>query len=194
MKRLKCFISYYHDDDKKYVKKLRKIYEQIVVSDYSLDTDLSTNTSDEQIYENIKFRMNNCTVTIVLIGENTGRRKWVDWELWASLNPFISKTIKHRDTFRPNGILAVYLPGKKHSIPKRLQDNINSGYVIKMHWNSITNTKALVKKLVIADGRRRCISLINNSRRKMKRNRYTVYQYLAIHKLIKKRFRKWKGK
>lgn len=194
MKRLKCFISYYHDDDKKYVQKLREVYERIVVSDYSLDTDLTSNTSDEQIYENIKFRMNNCTITIILIGENTGRRKWVDWELWASLNPFISKNIDYRDTFRPNGILAIYLPGKRHCIPKRLQDNIDSGYVVKMHWNSTTNTKRLVSKLIQADERRRSISLIDNSRRKMKRNRYTISQYLVVHKLIIKEFRKWKSK
>lgn len=194
MRRHKCFISYYHDDDKKYVDDLRAIYERIVVSDYSLDTDLTVNTSDEQIYENIKFRMNNCTVTVVLIGRNTGRRKWVDWELWASLEPFISKNLEYRDTFRPNGILAIYLPGKKHYVPKRLQDNIDSGYVVKMHWNSTTNTRALMKKLDIADKRRKSISLIDNTRDKMKCNKYSFYQCLSIHKLIIKQIKKWKNK
>ncbi|WP_298510798.1 TIR domain-containing protein [uncultured Kordia sp.] len=175
-KRLNCFISYYHKDDFKYVKKIREIYQLIKVSDYGLDRDISYR-DEEQIYDRIKYRMNHCSVTIVLIGKNTGRRKWVDWEIWASLEGYRNKNVRFREGFRPSGILAIFLPGiKKHSIPKRLQDNIDSGYVVKMDWNSVLDTKNLIRKLVIANRMRKNTSLINNTRNKMKNNSHWLLE------------------
>lgn len=172
MKRLNCFISYYHKDDYKYVQELREVYQRITVSDYSMDKDIGYKNED-RIYEHIKFRMNHCAVIIILIGKNTGKRKWVDWELWASLEPYRNKIVRYRDGFRPCGVLAIFLPGvKKHNIPKRLQDNIDSGYAVNMEWESIYKRKELIRKLIIANRKRRHTSLINNKRARMKRNRF----------------------
>jgi len=170
MKRLNCFISYYHKDDQKYVEDLRKVYQRITVSDYSLKKDISYK-SEEQIYEHIKYQMNHCAIAIILVGKNTGTRKWIDWEIWAALEPFRNKTIKYRDGFRPCGILAIFLPSIKHySIPKRLQDNIDSGYAVKMSWESIMRDKNFLRKLTIANRKRRKPMLINNNRKRTKRN------------------------
>ena len=204
MKRLNCFISYHHRDDLKYVEQLRDIYKYITISDYSLDKDMS-HKDDEQIYNNIRFRMNHCAVTIVLISRHTWKRKWVDWEIWASLEPYLNKSLKYKDGFKPCGILAIFLPKKqrnktllkkalkalrlhriflprvkRNKIPKRLQDNIDSGYIVNMEWphEGPLNSRDFVRKLVIASRMRKHTLFINNSRKRMKYNRTWYNQLL----------------
>lgn len=130
-----CFVSYHHEYDQKYLNKLRKIIGSMKVADYSLKNDIGDLT-DETIYKKIREKMRNCSVTVVLIGERTGYRKWIDWEIWASLRGYNHPYDKLK-TFKPNGILAIYLPTESHSIPDRLQDNIDSGYAVSMNWNNL---------------------------------------------------------
>src|SRR5690606_23280758 len=118
------FVSYHHDNDQKYVKALRKIKQGMKVADYSLKEDISEYTDDE-IYTTIRNKMRACSVTIVLIGERTGHRKWIDWELWASLRAY-KNSRNFKRSFRPKGLLAIYLPTDSHSVPERLQANIDS--------------------------------------------------------------------
>jgi hypothetical protein len=129
------FVSYHHDYDQKYVKALRQIKQGMQVADYSLKEDISEYT-DEQIYKVIRNKMRACSVTIILIGERTGHRKWIDWELWASLRGYKNSSNPKR-SFRPKGLLAIYLPTASHSIPARLQANIDSGYAVSMKWKNI---------------------------------------------------------
>jgi hypothetical protein len=63
------------------------------------------------------FVIRDSTVTVVLIGQETGGRSWVDWEIYHSLRKSDGKTA--------NGLLGVYIPNKSHRIPDRLQDNIS---------------------------------------------------------------------
>ncbi len=129
------FVSYHHDYDQKYIRALRKVKQGMKVSDYSLKEDISEYT-DDQIYKVIRDRMRTCSVTIVLIGEKTGHRKWIDWELWASLRGY--KNSKNpKKTFKPKGLLAIYLPTVNHSVPKRLKANISSGYAVSMRWKNL---------------------------------------------------------
>ena len=78
------FVSYHHEYDQEYLEELRVIKQGMNVADYSLKKDISEYT-DEQIYKVIRNKMRSCSVTIVLIGERTGYRKWIDWELWANI-------------------------------------------------------------------------------------------------------------
>lgn len=129
------FVSYHHDNDQAYVKRLRQVKQGMKVADYSLKDDISEYT-DEQIYRVIRNKMRSCSVTIVLIGERTGHRKWVDWELWASLRGYKNNKDSKR-SFKPKGLLAVYLPTLSHSVPRRLKANIDSGYAVSMKWKNI---------------------------------------------------------
>lgn len=129
------FVSYHHDNDQKYVKALRKFKQGMKVADYSLKEDISEYTDDE-IYTIIRNKMRACSVTIVLIGERTGHRKWIDWELWASLRAY-KNSRNFKRSFRPKGLLAIYLPTDSHSVPERLQANIDSGYAVSMRWKNI---------------------------------------------------------
>ena len=129
------FVSYHHNYDQKYVSALRKIKQGMKVADYSLKEDISEYT-DEEIYRVIRNKMRACSVTVVLIGERTGHRKWIDWELWASLRAYRNSRNPKR-SFRPKGLVAIYLPTVSHSVPDRLQANIDSGYAVSMRWKNI---------------------------------------------------------
>ena len=130
-----CFISYHHNNDQNYLVELRKVVKSMKVSDYSLKDDIG-HLTDETIYKKIRSKMRTCSVTVILIGSRTGHRKWIDWEIWASLrgyqHPFDSKK-----SFKPNGLLAIYLPVDNHSVPDRLKDNIKSGYAVSMKWKNL---------------------------------------------------------
>lgn len=130
-----CFVSYHHDRDQKYLYRLRNIIADMKVSDYSLKDDIG-HLTDETIYKKIRAKMRNCSVTIILIGERTGHRKWIDWEIWASLRGY-NHPYDSFKSFKPNGLLAIFLPGSSHSIPDRLQDNIDSGYAVCMKWENL---------------------------------------------------------
>jgi hypothetical protein len=130
-----CFVSYHHGRDQDYLHELREIISGVRVADYSLKDDISHLTEDT-IYKKIREKMRNCSVTVVLIGERTGHRKWIDWEIWASLRGYNHPTDIYK-SFKPNGLLAIYLPVSSHSVPPRLLDNINSGYAVSMNWKNI---------------------------------------------------------
>jgi MTH538 TIR-like domain (DUF1863) len=105
------------------------------VADYSLKDDISHFT-DETIYKKVREKMRTCSVTVVLIGERTGHRKWIDWEIWASLRSYTHPYDPYK-SFKPNGLLGIFLPTDSHSIPDRFQDNLNSGFAISMKWKNL---------------------------------------------------------
>lgn len=130
-----CFVSYHHENDQRYISKLRQVITQMKVADYSLKDDIG-HLTDETIYSKIRSKMRSCSVTVVLIGERTGHRKWIDWEIWASLRSY-THPYDPLKTFKPNGLLGIYLPDVLHSVPNRLMDNIDSGYAVSMKWENL---------------------------------------------------------
>ena len=84
----KVFISYYHDDDQSYKNELVKFGKRYsIFMDASVDTgDIADNLSDQYIREIIRDHyLRDSTVTIVLVGTETRRRKHVDWEIYSSM-------------------------------------------------------------------------------------------------------------
>ena len=101
----KVFISYHHANDQYYkecVVNMGKYYEIFI--DRSVDTgDISDNLTDQAIREKIRDEyLRDSTVTIVLVGLETKRRKHVDWEIYSSM---IDGKINKK-----SGILVVNLP------------------------------------------------------------------------------------
>lgn len=105
------------------------------VADYSLKDDIGRLT-DETIYKKVCEKMRNCSVTVVLVGSRTRHRKWIDWEIWASLRSY-THPYEPLKSFKPNGLLAIYLSPDSHSVPDRLADNIKSGYAVSMKWENL---------------------------------------------------------
>ena len=130
------FVSYHHDYDQGYVKKLHQIKQGMKVADYSLKEDISEYT-DEQIYNVIRNKMRACSVTIILIGERTGHRKWIDWELWASLRAYKNSRNPKR-SFKPKGLM------RWKNIERDLESKIN--YAIWKRDNTSHQIKNNLKR------------------------------------------------
>ncbi|NME81852.1 TIR domain-containing protein [Clostridium sp. SM-530-WT-3G] len=121
------FVSYAHRLDQDAVDEFRKKFgnDKMVFSDRSLENMDIGNLSSDTIKNNyIRPKIRNSSVTIVLIGEETGGRWWVDWEIYYSL-------INTKNNGR-NGLLGIRIPYKKHFVPKRLEKNLNMGLIIDM--------------------------------------------------------------
>lgn len=162
-----CFISYHHDNDQEYLDEIRGYYARQNLFDYSLKEDIGYLTN-ETIYRKVRQKMYRCSITIVLIGNRTGHRKWIDWELWASLRKYTHPYDSSKN-FVSNGIVGIYLPVRKYSVPDRLQDNIDSGYAVTLDWVDIDNN--LEKAVEQAYFNRQYKSyLIDNKREQMTKN------------------------
>ena len=112
--------------------------------------------TDDEILAAIRTEhLKDSTVTIVLIGSETANRKWVDWEIYASLRPYSKRS--------RNGLLGIYLPTAGEA-PARLQDNIDSGYAVTMNWENIS--WQLESKIDEAYNNRNKSDLVKNSRKR----------------------------
>lgn len=135
MKR-KIFISYHHKNDQYYCDTFRNTFcnDFETFTDNSLQRALNSDSADyidRRVREEYIF---GTSVTIVLCGQDTRFRKFVDWEIGATLN------YRH-------GLLGIILPtcetyydGRTfqnyYHLPQRLSDNTSNGYAHIIHWNS----------------------------------------------------------
>ena len=96
----KIFISYHHGDtpyegDKDYREKLEKILATSGIAiNHSvpyeaISSDLMTETVRQKIRDEY---LRDATVTVVLVGKDTWRRKHVDWEIGSSLREYLSQS------------------------------------------------------------------------------------------------------
>lgn len=142
MARHQVFISFHHANDQFYKDKFIKLFADkfdIMIDKSVNDGDINPNTTTESIRQKIRDEyLRTSTVTVVLIGVDTWKRKHVDWEISSSL----------RDTYyNPrSGVLGIILPSHsayksynkmlyKKKIPPRLIDNIQNGFVKLYDWN-----------------------------------------------------------
>ena len=104
-KRHKVFISCYYNEGGRYKDTLESWNEQagIFVNQSVQEYEIDDNLPDEEIRKIIRdYYIRDSTVTIVLCGPDTRRRKFVDWELHATMYD-TQKNPK-------GGILAISLP------------------------------------------------------------------------------------
>lgn len=104
----KVFISYHHDSDQQYKEELLECNDKYqIFIDRSVDTgDISDDLTDEQIRTKIRDEyLRDTTVTILLVGTETKKRKHVDWEIYSSM--FDGQINKK------SGILVIQLPSTK---------------------------------------------------------------------------------
>ena len=102
----KVFISHHHDNDQWYKEKLVEFGERYsIFVDRSVDTgDIPDEWTDRKIRREIRDRyFRDSTVTVVLVGRETRRRKHVDWEIHSSM---YDGSVNRR-----SGIVVIDLPG-----------------------------------------------------------------------------------
>lgn len=101
----RVFISYHHDNDQYYKEKLWEWNNlQPTFIDRSVETgDIEVGLDDQTIRQKIRDEyLRDTTVTIVLVGTETGNRKHVDWEIFSSM---IDGSINKK-----SGVIAIMLP------------------------------------------------------------------------------------
>jgi hypothetical protein len=132
-KRRKVFVSYHHGGDQWFCDEFSRIFHDRWESlyDNSLERQID---SDDTRYVMQRIRDNHITgtsCTIVLIGAKTHERKYVDWEIKATLD-------------KQHGLLGVVLPTHcktydgKIIVPERFHNNVNSGFATYLHWEQLT--------------------------------------------------------
>ena len=127
--RHKTFISY-HRDDQEEVDRFIETFDhdrdvfiaRAVGSDQTMD-ELIESDDDDYVMRRIREKhIGDSTVTMVFVGKNTWTRKFVDWELAASLHQGPKAGL-------PNGVLAILSPElSKAILPDRFVVNWKSGY------------------------------------------------------------------
>lgn len=160
--RRKIFVSYHHADDQDYYNAFSKAFhdQHESVFDNSIERAYD---SDDVNYVMRRIRENHIhgtSCSVVLCGAQTRWRKYVDWEIKATLD-------------KQHGIVGVQLPtlpispDGRVSIPDRLADNIATGYAVWLHWNELT-LERLNQSIEIAVSRESW--RISNGRDMRKRN------------------------
>lgn len=123
--RHKCFISYHHDDQDEVDDFVSTFdHERDVFIARGLGQEMAQDiiNSDDTAYVMRRIRelyLKDSTVTIVLMGQCTWARRYVDWEIQASL--------RHGSVVTANGLLGIKLPSfpnRNGQYPKRLNLNL----------------------------------------------------------------------
>lgn len=119
--RRKCFISY-HQRDKAAVDRFIDTFGGSFIRRGMEMTDdiIDSNNTDYVMRRIRELYLEDSTVTIVLIGQCTWARRYVDWEVQASL--------RQPANGLPNGLLAIQLAEHHRSLPNRVKLNVDSGY------------------------------------------------------------------
>ena len=159
----KVFTSYHHRGDQAYYDAFSRRFGDMykVLTDNSLEREID---SDDVEYVMRRIRedyLTGSSCTIVLVGANTWGRRYVDWEIDATLQ-------------KQHGLIGVKLPtlpvvNDGCPKPDRLQDNIDSGYAVWTWWETITNEPSKLAGL-IETANAKPKRLINNGRARRLRN------------------------
>lgn len=158
----KIFVSYHHHRDQRYYDALAAMCDDCeFLQDNSLDRRVD---SDDPEYQERRIReayIKGTSVTVVLCGLETYQRKFVDWEIYATLlkeGALIGIQLDNASVNPANGGFLV---------PHRLHDNIQSCYALWKHWHELTadNLRVWIEQAVAKDK-----TLISNWRAKKLRN------------------------
>jgi hypothetical protein len=135
---------------------IRKFGEHLEFFTDSSRSDATDAEGAEDLSQACREAIEATSVTIVVIGRQTGCRKFVDWELWYTLQ-------------KKHGLLAISRPDLDDSsicLPERLVDNGKSGYAKWYPYPGIEHVLRLrIEEACDADKNR-----IDNSRVRMKKS------------------------
>lgn len=157
MAKRRVFISYHHGNEQSIVDRFAREFADLydVFTDQSLER-AANSTDVEYLNQVCREAIVGTSVTIVIVGTETGARKFVDWEIRYTLE------CRH-------GLMAILrpdLPEGSAWLPDRLLDNLATGYADYWRYpSSPTELSSMIEKAYIASS-----SLIDNSRPKRKYN------------------------
>ena len=164
MTKRQVFISYHHGGDQAYYDSFTHAFDATydVIYDNSLERRIDSDNVDYVIQRIRDTYITGSSCTIVLCGAGTPWRKYVDWEIKATLD-------------KEHGLIGVNLPSSRKNlngaslVPYRLNDNIQSGYAVWTDWTTFTASADSVKSF-IEQAIAKPANLINNSSPMMPQN------------------------
>jgi hypothetical protein len=141
--RHNVFVSYHHSNDQQYRNKFEQLFSNqydIIISKSVQIGDINENLPTETIRQKIRDEyLRDSTVTVVLIGSETWKRKHVDWEIGSSL--------RQTQYNSRSGLIGILLPSyhdyynikygefNHNTIPPRLSDNIKNEFAGLYDWS-----------------------------------------------------------
>jgi MTH538 TIR-like domain (DUF1863) len=118
--RRKCFVSYHADDADEVATFIEQFGEVFIprVIGVSDDDPFVDSSNVGYVMDCIRERyLTDSTVTLVMVGNCTWARKYVDWEVYSSL--------RNDTNNRRNGLVAIELPSRTGGrLPDRVNDNV----------------------------------------------------------------------
>lgn len=159
----KVFVSYHHVCNQRDYDKFTKLFHETydIITDTSVDRKIGSDDTEYQMRRIREDYITGSSVTVVLCGKESYKRKFIDWEICATLN-------------KKHGLLGIILPDNpanqngKYIVPERLHNNIQSRYAHFIHWTD--NPSELIKAIQFAKNLSSKTSLLDNSMDTMKRN------------------------
>ncbi|HUA68370.1 MAG TPA: TIR domain-containing protein [Candidatus Saccharimonadales bacterium] len=140
-KRPRIFVSYQHSTDQKYYDefsaKFHDSYESIY--DNSLERKIDSDNPEYVIQRIRDDFITSTSCTILLVGPTTYQRKYIDWEIKATLD-------------KEHGLVGFQLPNAFNAFsdritaPARFAQNVNSGYAL---WHGISWQQIMVNPPVL---------------------------------------------
>lgn len=145
--RHQVFVSYHHANDQWDREKFEGLFSEyydIIISKSvqigDIDPYLPTDTMRQKVRDEY---LSDSTVTVVLVGKETWKRKHVDWEIGSS--------IRQTKLSSRSGLLGIFLPDhpdfgrdkyNPYIIPPRLHYNVVCDYATVYHWSNEPATVA----------------------------------------------------
>jgi len=171
--RRKCFISYHHADQEavnQFVRAFDHTHDCFIARGLGeeMPGDVINSTNTDYVMAKIRERfLADSTVTIVMIGQCTWARRYVDWEIQSSL--------RRGEHSTPNGLLGIRLRAAG-SFPERFAANLSSDWprvdCYARHMEYPTSAGDLTTAIEAAYQRRASHAhLIKNPRERMFNNR-----------------------
>lgn len=160
----RVFVSYHHERDQAYYDRFVKLFDNYydIITDTSIDHVIESEDVDYQQQVIREQHITGSSITIVLCGAETWKRRWVDWEIHMTLN-------------KEHALLGIALPTAVKGacggiiVPDRLHANIKSGYAHWINWTEDPNELQIAIKTAKQNARKTCN--IDNSLPRMKRSR-----------------------
>jgi hypothetical protein len=167
-------VSYYHQDDQRYRDAFERAFKDVFIIKSVEKGDIDPDNSADYIKRLIQEDfISDASVVIVLVGPKTKCRKHVDWEISAALDKKVGGYSGLMGILLPTFPLSADNKYQGADLPRRLDANVDAGYVSLHKWDFVTvNTARLTSAIDAGFDRRLTDSakIVNRSIPQMQRN------------------------
>jgi hypothetical protein len=143
--RPRIFVSYQHSSDQYYYNEFSRIFHDGYESVYDNSLERIIDSEDcEYVIQRIRDEfITGTSCTILLVGPTSYQRKYLDWEIKATLE-------------KEHGLIGIQLPNVVPSlngqvtVPTRFVENVRSGYALwhELSWRQLIANPALLNHFI----------------------------------------------